>query len=125
MLRGFSLIEVTVAVAIISIMIVSTGFLLQHIPANGQEARDQDVALKIARSEIESLRAGGYAAIPVSGSFTNTLLGSLASSSASLTVAAFHAQTKRVAASVLWRGNDLVMHSLTLTTLITQNSGLR
>lgn len=123
--RGFSLIEVTVAIAIIGIMIVAAGSLLSRIPVNSREVRDQDLALKIARNEIESLRAAGYAALPASGPFADELLSSLASSSASVAVTAFNAKTKQVSASVTWRGAGQSARSISLTTLITQDSGLK
>jgi prepilin-type N-terminal cleavage/methylation domain-containing protein len=122
--KGFSLIEVTVAIAIIAVLIVATGLMLQRIPVSGREVRDQDLALKIARSEIEVLRAEGYDALPVTGSFTHPLLTSLASSTASLTVTNYNTKTKQVTATVTWRGAGLVMRSLSLTTLITENSSL-
>ncbi|MCX6787938.1 MAG: prepilin-type N-terminal cleavage/methylation domain-containing protein [Candidatus Kaiserbacteria bacterium] len=123
--RGFSLIEITIAIAIIGVMIVATSSFLARIPANGREVRDQDLALKIARSEIETLRALGYDALPLSGPFTDTLLGSLASSSASIAITAFNAKTKQVTASVTWRGASSSTRSTAITTLITQNSGLK
>jgi len=123
--RGFSLIEVTVAIAIIGMMIVATGVLFQRIPINGREVRDQDLALKIAHTEIEILRASGYAALPASGSFTDTLLGSLASSTATVTITDFDVKTKQADVSIFWRGADLSTRSITLTTLITENSTLK
>lgn len=122
--RGFSLIEVTIAIAIIGIMIVATGTLLQRIPINGREVRDQDLALKITRNELEILRASGYAALPASGSFTDALLSSLTSGSAALAITDFNAKTKRVKVSVSWQGAGVVARSVSLTTLITQDSGL-
>jgi len=121
--RGFSLIEVVVAIAIIGVMVVATSTLLQRLPISGREVRDQDLALRIARNEIEVLRAAGYDSLPASGSFTNTLLSSLASSSASLTISDFNAKTKRVEANVSWRG-ALGTRFVSLTTLITENSGM-
>ena len=122
--RGFSLVEVVVGVTIIALMAVAMGVLLERLPVGAREARDQDIAIKIARTEIEQLRAGGYDALPVSGPFTNSLLSSLASSSASVTVSTYSSKTKSVVATVSWRGANGVSRSLTLTTLITQNSGL-
>lgn len=121
---GFSLIETTIAVGIIGVMVVAAGALLQRIPIDGREVRDQDLALKIARHEIEVLRGAGYDALPVSGSFTNPLLGSLSGGMGSVTVATYNAKTKRADIGVSWVGTGSVARSLTLTTLITQDSGL-
>lgn len=115
----------TIAIAIIGLMIVATSVLLARLPVNGREVRDQDVALKIARSEVESLRAAGYATLPASGPFTDTLLASLASSTATATITAFNAKTKKVNITVSWRGAGLVTRSVSLTTLITENSALQ
>lgn len=122
--RGFSLIEVTVAIGIIGMMILATSTLLQRIPVSGREVRDQDLALKIARNEIEALRAGGYDTLPASGAFANPLLNSLTSGSASVTIAVYDAKTKRADVSVSWTGTGSVTRSVSLSTLITQNSGL-
>jgi prepilin-type N-terminal cleavage/methylation domain-containing protein len=122
---GFSLIEVLISVAIIATMIVSMSLLMQRIPIDGREVRDQDLALKIAHNEVEVLRSAGYDALPASGPFANSLLSSLASSSASVTVSTWSAKTKRIDVSVLWRGAGLVMRSVVLTTLVTQDSALR
>lgn len=124
-LRGFSLIEVMVAIAIIGVMIIATSALLLRLPINGREVRDQDIALKIAQSEIETLRAGGYDALPVSGSFTNPLLSSLAASSAAVTITVYDAKTKRADVAVSWTGTGSATRTVSLTTLITQNSGLQ
>lgn len=123
-IRGFSLVESVVATAIIGVTIVATGLLLQRIPVDGREVRDQDLALKIARAEIETLRASGYSALGTSGSFSNSLLTSLASSSATVTIVDYDTRTKKVTATVSWRGTGLVTRSMSLTTLIAQNSKL-
>lgn len=123
--RGFSLIEVTIAVAIIAVMVVTTSTLLNRLPVSGREVRDQDIALKVARNEIESLRALGYASLPTSGPFTNMLLSSFASSSASVTITDFNAKTKQVVVNVFWQSSTLTTRSVSLATLITQNSGLQ
>jgi prepilin-type N-terminal cleavage/methylation domain-containing protein len=121
---GFSLIEVTVAIALIALMIVTTSVLLQRLPVGGREVRDQDLALKIARAQMETLRAGGYDAVPASGPFTNALLSSLASSTALLTVGDYNSDVKQVEVTVSWRGADAVIRFVSLTTLITSESGL-
>lgn len=123
--RGFSLIEVIVAVAIIGTVTVAVGTLMQRLPVNGREVRDQDIAMKIARNEIEHLRALGYVALPASGAFANTLLASLASSTASITISAFNAKTKQVDVRVSWRGTGTTTRAVSLSTLITENSSLK
>ena len=122
--RGFSLVEVTIAIAVVGLMVVTTSILLQRLPVSGREVRDQDLALRIARDKIETLRAAGYGALPPSGAFNNTLLGSLASSTASVTFTDFNAKTKQVNVSVSWEGDGAVTRSVSLTTLITENSTL-
>ncbi len=122
--RGFSLVETAIAIGIIGVMVVATGALLQRIPTSGREVRDQDVALRIARNELEVLRAAGYDALPTSGPFTDTLLSSLAEGAASVAVADFNAKTKRVDVSVSWRGAGPALRGVSLTTLITQDGGL-
>lgn len=122
--RGFSLIEITVAIAIIGLMIVTTSTLLSRLPVSGREVRDQDTALKIARTEIEVLRALGYGALPASGPFANPLLSSLASGSASVTITAYDAKTKQADVRVSWTGTGNAARSVSLTTLIAQTSGM-
>ena len=85
----------------------------------------QSIALAIVESKIEALRAGGYDALPGSGSFTDMALSSLASSTASTTVATYDSRTKRVDVGVSWLETDSVRHYVVLTTLITQIGGLK
>lgn len=125
MTRGFSLVEVTIAVAIVGIVIVATSVLIQRLPVSGREVRDQDLALKIVRNKIETLRAAGYESLPASGPFTDTLLGSFSSSTASVTVTQFNDDTKQVGVTVAWEGAELTTRSVSLTTLITENSTLK
>lgn len=125
MTRGFSLVEVTIAVAIVGIVIVATSVLVQRLPVSGREVRDQDLALKIARNKIETLRAAGYESLPASGPFTDTLLSSFSSSTASVTVSQFNDDTKQIGVTVSWEGAELTTRSVSLTTLITENSTLK
>ena len=122
--RGFTLIEITISIFIIGVMIVASASLLHGVPAN-RLTLDQGIALSIARNEIEALRAGGYAALPASGSFTDTALASLISGTGTITVATYDAKTKRVDVTVSWQEKDASAHNIALTTLITQVGGLR
>ena len=121
---GFSLIEVMVALGIIGVMLVAVGVLLSRLPVDSREVRDQDLALTIARSELETLRAGGYEALPISGPFTHALLSELTGASASVAIADFDTETKQVDVSVSWQGAGAVPRSVSLTTLMTQTGGL-
>lgn len=123
-LTGFTLIEVTVSLFVISVILVASTALLHGVPAN-ELTRDQTVALSIARNELEALRAGGYAALPASGLFSDPSLASLASSTGSITVAAYDSRTKRVDVSVTWREKDATSHTIVLTTLVAEAGGLR
>lgn len=120
---GFTLVEATVAVAIIAIVIVAIGSVLTRLPAGSRVVRDEDLALKIARAKIEDLRAGGYSALPASGPFTSPLLNSLTSGAGSVTIAAMSSTTKQISAQVSWRENG-TPESVSLVTLMAQNSGL-
>jgi len=120
---GFSLVEVTVAIAVVALVVVATSVLLQRLPVGGREVRDQDLALKIASEEVEILRAGGYDALPVSGSFSHPQLGSLREGAASLVIDDSNAKTKQVAVTVSWQG-AVGARAVSLTTLVSQNSGL-
>ena len=121
---GYSLIEVLFALALVGTMIIATSAMLVRVSVESREARDQDLALRIAKNEIEVLRAGGYAALPESGSVGNTMLASLASSSASVAITDFNAETKQAVVAVSWRGADEVVRSVSLATLVTKTCGL-
>jgi prepilin-type N-terminal cleavage/methylation domain-containing protein len=122
--RGFTLIEVAVAVFVIGIMIVASAALLHGVPVS-RVTHSQSIALAIAESQIETLRAAGYAALPASGSFTDSALSSLASSTASTTVTVYDSKTKRVDVGVSWLETDATRRYVTLTTLIAQVGGLK
>lgn len=121
--RGFTLVEATVAVAIVAMISIAATTLFRQISINAREVRDQDLALRIARQQIEIYRLNGYSALPASGRITNQLLSSFASSSAVVTVSAYTSKTKKVDVAVLWQGSQ-GMRSVSLSTFITQSSGL-
>ena len=123
-MNGFSLIEVTVAIAIMGTVIVATSVLLQRVSVNGREVRDHDLALKIARHEIASLRTSGYDALPANGPFADALLNSLSAGAGTVTVSDFNAKTKQVTVGVTWTGAGFVSQSVVLTTLVAQTGGL-
>jgi len=121
--RGFTLIEVTVSIFIIGIITVASTMLLRAAQVN-RVTQNEDLALKIANNEVGILRAGGYAALPASGPFSNSLLLSLPSGTATVTISSYNAKTKEADVSVSWLGPDNVTRTVALTTLITETGGL-
>lgn len=123
--RGFSLVEVTVSILIMSVMLL----LLQAVVRSSvlvRTSKNQGIALSIANNKLESLRAGGYAALPLSGSFSDNLLSTLPpAATTTLAVSAYNAKTKQVSVSVVWRDSGSAASStVSLSTLITETGGL-
>lgn len=123
--RGFALVEV-----VVSILVVGAIILLMHaVILSGslvKSSKNQNIALSIVRSKLEALRAGGYAALPANGPFTDSLLATLPqAATTTLTVATYDAKTKRVTVNVIWRDpNAAASSTVSLDTLITQTGGL-
>ena len=122
--RGFSLVEVIVSIFIVGVMLL----LLQAIIYSGvlvRTSKSQGIALAIARTELEILRAGGYAALPSSGSFSNSLLSSLPNATTTLVVNSYNEKTEQVTANVIWMDSGSATSSVvSLSTLITKTGGL-
>ena len=122
---GFSLIEVVITLFIIGVI-----FVVYQAALNGlfltRNAKDSEIAVRIATHKMEELRAIGYANLPASGSFTDTLLSSLPQSSASMTISDYNLKVKQVKVTVTWREvRTSVSHSVVLDTLISQVGGLK
>lgn len=122
---GFSLVEILVSIsilaAIVGIYAISSDLILLS-----RTAQEDDVALRVATSKLEALRAVGYGSLPPSGTFTDPLLtASFSSSSAYMTVTAYNAKTKRVDVTVYYQDKPVSpTRSITLTTLMTDIGGL-
>ena len=122
---GFSLIEVVVTLFIIGVI-----FVLYQVALNGifltRNAKDQEVALRVATHKVEELRSLGYFSLPASGAFTDSQLSSLLQSSASMAISDYNLKTKQITVTVSWKENNTnVPHSLQLNTLISQDGGLK
>jgi len=118
---AFSILEVIISLFVISVVLVIFGASASSLNLN-KNSRDQDLAHYIAVSELEDLRHGGYAAVPVSGSFTHPLLSKLQSATATLTTTNYNADTKQVKVVVTWKESGGVnSHSVSFTTLINKN----
>ncbi len=123
MKKGFSLIEVLVAVGMLGLMIVVYQGIISNI-ALTRNAQDKDIALKIATYKIEELRGLGYSSLPGSGSFSDSLLGSLPSGTASMTIDAYNSKLKQATVTVSWTEPSSSTKSVSLTTLIADTGGL-
>lgn len=121
--RGFALVEVVVSILVIGLMIVASASLLHGVPAS-RLTLDQSIALSIAQNKMGALRDAGYAALPASGTFSDSALASLASSTGSIATSDFSSTTKRIDVSVAWIEKDASPRSITLTTLMAQIGGL-
>lgn len=91
-----------------------------------RSSKSQGIALAIVRNELESLRIGGYDALPSSGSFSDNLLSTLPmGATPTLVVSVYNTKTKQVTASVVWEDvGSTASSTVSLSTLITQTGGL-
>lgn len=123
--RGFSLIEISVSIFVVGVMLL----MLQSVVHSGalvRMSKSQGIALAIARNKLENVRVGGYATLPPSGTFSDSLMSALPPlATTTLTVSVYNAQTKQVSVSVVWRDSGATASStVSLSTLITQTGGL-
>lgn len=124
MTRGFSLIEVVISLAIIATAFVAASALLSTATL-GRETGDKTLGLAIASNEMETLRAGGYASLPSSGSFSDARLADLPSGAGALAISDWNTKTKEVVVTVSWEEPAVAATStVSLTTLVTQTGGL-
>ncbi len=122
--RGFTLIEVIVSIFFLGIALI----LLQSIIRSGALVKfstNESIALAITNNELENLRMNGYASLPPSGSFSNSLVSTIPTATTTLVVSAYNAKTDEVTASVLWQEAGFAASStVSLSTLITQTGGI-
>lgn len=121
--RGFTLIEVVIAIFVIGSTVALYAAGLKTFAVT-RSAGHGEVALRIAEGKLEALRAAGYAAVPTSGSFSDPALGTLPSATGTLAVSDSNAKTKRVTVTVSWQESTTSPRSVSLSTLITQTGGL-
>lgn len=123
--RGFSLVEIVVSLFILGIMLLLLHAVIQS-SALVKNSKNYGIALSIARDKIESVRAGGYAAVPQNGTFLNTLVSTLPrAATTTLAVSAYNAKTKQVIISIIWlEPSSTASSTISLTTLITETGGL-
>lgn len=121
---GFSFIEVIVTIFIIGLTLVLYQATLGKMRLI-EYAKHQEIALRVANNKMEELRAGGYDALPLSGSFSDSQLDGFSDCSAKVIIAEYNATTKEVAVTVEWREPvSTALRNVTLTTLITKTGGI-
>ncbi len=121
--RGFTLVEVVVSLFMLGVamlMFVAVGVLIQN--ANG--IKHANIALTIAHTKLDTIRADGQVAMPTSGPFTDPLLFKLPNGTASTTITNYSASVKEVLVGVSWTTNTSNERYISLTTLITDVGGL-
>ncbi|MEK7086216.1 MAG: prepilin-type N-terminal cleavage/methylation domain-containing protein [Patescibacteria group bacterium] len=120
---GFTLVEMLMALFIMSVTAVFVTFVAGTI----KTARDsgyENIAFHIASSKLDELRAGGYAALPADGSFSDPGLASIPNGQASTSITVWNTKTKQVVAGISWRSANGSTRVVSLTTLVTQVGGL-
>lgn len=123
MRRGFTLLEVLISIAILSVMLVfyNSSFSVTKLTRTLQR---QDIALRIIKQKTEELRALTYTGLPASGSFSDPLLTSLPNGAASTTITDYDTDNKLVIVSVFWAESSSTAKYLRQTTLVTKVGGL-
>lgn len=116
---GYTIIEVLISLFIIASIVLlfvaaNQAFLLNR------NARYRETAMRIAVSQMDTLRALPYNTLPVSGSFSHALLSSLPQGTANETLSSFDSRTKQITITVTWREGTAPTQKAELTTLITQ-----
>lgn len=121
MLRGFSLIEVIIGLALVLVTLTIFGVALSTLPLT-KTARNQNIAYHIAAKKIEELRDTTFVSLPSSGPFTDPGLADLPGSTADLTITDYEGSNKikRAAVVVNWEETGQA-RSVLLETLISEN----
>lgn len=123
MAAGFTLIEVLITVFVVGVLVALYGVGVMTTSLT-REAAHQDIALHAASQQLESLRMGGYAALPASGAFSNTQVTQLPSGSGAMTISVLNTKTKQVLVTVSWQEGSRGSRSVSLSTYITETGGL-
>lgn len=123
-LPGLTLIEILVSIGILGVMLILFQAVLSGSNLSSF-AKNQGLALSVAETKLESLRQGGYAALPASGPFSASDLSLLPGGSGTLSITDYDAATKRVTVTVSWLGHQSTTpFTLSIDTLITKTGGL-
>ncbi len=121
--RGFTLIETLVALGIVVAML-SGLVALVRLSVVQDSSRFEELALTIASSNLEELRAAGYSALPSSSALSDSRLSMLPSGAGNITVTNGTNDSKNVTVVVTWVGRTGTSRDITLSTIIAENGGL-
>ncbi len=116
--NGYTLIEVVISLFIIGVMLLVYSAASNTLILN-RDAKHQQIANRIAASELEDLRGMPFASLPASGPFSHPLLSSLPSGEAILSISDDYDKLKQVTVTVSWQepGSQNI-HQVNLTTYI-------
>jgi len=117
---GYLLLEVAISLGIIAIF-----FILFQVAATtailNRDVKHQDLALRVAQSQIENLRSLGYAALPTSSSFTDAQLSLLPDGQAVMVISEYNDKIKQAVVTVSWQeSGSKNSHNVSLSTLISE-----
>lgn len=118
MRKGFSLIEVIIALAMTVLTVTIFGAVLNSLPLT-KHARNQNLAYHMAAKKVEELRNIDFASLPASSSFTDPGFADLPGASGSFTIVNYGGSSsiKRLIVTVSWAESG-VTKSVILETLM-------
>ncbi len=119
--NGFSVIEVIISLFLLGVILLIYNAAVNSVQLNRQ-MKDQEIAFRIASTEMESLRSTAYNSLPTSSaSVSDSLLTTLPGNAGeSLVVASPNSKTKKFVVTVNWIEPGNAARSVNLSTLITQ-----
>jgi len=120
---GFTIIENLVTIFIVAALIALFSAAI-HLLRLTQDAKYEDIALRIASHRLEEERSLGYAST-TAGAFSDSLLSELPSGIGTTTVSDYTDTIKEVKVEVSWLGHGTSTRSIDLTTLLTNIGGLQ
>ncbi len=118
---GFTIVEVLIALFVTGLMLLLYSASANSVTLN-RNSKHEDLAHRIAVSEMEDIRSLAFANIPATGPFTDPLFSQLPSAQGQLTITPVNPDVKIVNVTVTWTepGNPAI-HSVNLETLISSH----
>lgn len=116
--KGFSLIEVIIALAIVLTTLTVFGVALSSVPLT-KNARSQNLAYHIGAKKVEELRNTPFDSLPAGGAFTDPGFSDLEGASGIFTIANYSGSSsiKQIVVTVFWTDSGKT-RSVVLETLM-------